>query len=81
MIEDLLGNIPRFMDTLACGLAFLLPDTFHSETAELDGFRRSCGGRADRLLRRRGMPQVSEDGDAAGVDMFYLQPSIMRIGL
>ena len=37
----------RLVDALPCSLALLLPDTFHSESAELDGLRGACRSGSD----------------------------------
>lgn len=56
------------VDRLSGRLALLLPDALHRKPAELDGLGRASSGGSDRLVRGGCVPQISELGDAAGME-------------
>lgn len=61
----------RLVDRLARLLALLLPDALHGKTAKLDSLRRAGSRGTNSAVGVGRVPEVSEDGDAAGVDFLY----------
>lgn len=51
----------RFMNALASGFSFFLPDPLHGKTTKLNGLRRASGGCPDRLLGRRCVPEIGKN--------------------
>jgi hypothetical protein len=57
-----------FVNTLSSSFALFLPDTFHSETAELNGFGGAGGGGSDGIVGVRSVPEIREHGNATLMD-------------